>query len=306
MRLSFIDDAGNEETLISAPAAEYVPPPPTEVAVTAEPIVLESTTADYFVLYASHTLDGMTVWDPVQVTLGEEGTTTLAENVAPLPVDRYRAEKYLVADPGDVDGDCIDDITELGAPATMNPVNPNGAIDIGHGTTAIPDQETFDALSSKGQTATRHLIKFVVVGIDTERPSVYFQNTRRYGSHAKFLNALGIDRQRVNYRGLLFYMPNLQTPDGSDVAYHYSTGVGKSFNLSERIYTLMAAHVPLAASNLGLFIQNEVLHKIQAELPQYQASRLKVVFTHDIRGQSAFLALNRGGRVRSAAEPGAG
>ena len=99
MRLSFIDDAGNEETLISAPAAEYVPPPPTEVAVTAEPIVLESTTADYFVLYASHTLDGRTVWDPVQVTLGEEGTTTLAENVAPLPVDRYRAEKYLVADP---------------------------------------------------------------------------------------------------------------------------------------------------------------------------------------------------------------
>ena len=294
VRLSFIDDAGNEETLISAPAAEYVPPPPTEVAVTAEPIVLESTTADYFVLYASHTLDGMTVWDPVQVTLGEEGTTTLAENVAPLPVDRYRAEKYLVADPGDVDGDCIDDITELGAPATMNPVNPNGAIDIRHGTTAIPDQETFDALFLKGQSATRHLIKFVVVDIDTERPSVYFLNTRRYGYHGKFLNALGIDRQRVNHHGLLFYMPNLQTPDGSDVAYHYSTGVGKSFNSSERIYTLMAAHVPLAASNLGLFIRNEELHKIQTELPQYQASRLKVVFTHDIRGQSAFLALNRG------------
>ena len=296
VRLSFIDDTGNEETLISAPAAEYVPPPPTEVAVTAEPIVLESTTADYFVLYASHTLNGATVWDPVLVTLGEEGTTTLAENVAPLPVDRYRAEKYLVADPGDVDGDCIDDITELGAPATMNPVNPNGAVDIRHGTTAIPDRETYDALSSKEQSATRHLIKFVVVGIDTERPSVYFQNTRRYGSHAKFLNALGIDRQRVNYRGLLFYMPNLQTPDGSDVAYHYSTLERESFNISisERIYTLMAAHVPVAAGNLGLFIRNEVLHKIQAELPQYQASRLKVVFTHDIRGQSAFLALNRG------------
>ena len=292
VQLSFVDDAGNQETLISAPAAEYVPPPPTEVAVAAEPIVLESTTADYFVLYASHTLDGTTVWDPVQVTLGQEGTTTLAENLAPLPVDRYRAEKYLVADPGDVDSDCIDDITELGAPATMNPVNPNGAIDIRHGATAIPDQETFDALSLK--LGRRHVIKFVVVDIDTERPRIYFMNTRRYGFHGRFLNALGVDRQRVNYHGSLFYLPDLQTPDGSSVDYHYTTGVGRGFNGAERVHTLMAAHVPLATSNLGVFIRNEVLHKIQAELPLYQASRLKIVFTHHVQGQSDFLALNQG------------
>ena len=292
VQLSFVDDAGNQETLISAPAAEYVPPPPTEVAVAAEPIVLESTTADYFVLYASHTLDGTTVWDPVQVTLGQEGTTTLAENLAPLPVDRYRAEKYLVADPGDVDSDCIDDITELGAPATMNPVNPNGAIDIRHGATAIPDQETFDALSLK--PGRRHVIKFVVVDIDTERPRIYFMNTKRYGFHGRFLNALGVDRQRVNYHGSLFYLPDLQTPDGSSVDYHYTTGVGRGFNGAERVHTLMAAHVPLATSNLGVFIRNEVLHKIQAELPLYQASRLKIVFTHQVQGQSDFLALNQG------------
>ena len=56
----------------------------------------------------------------------------------------------------------------------------------------------------------------------------------------------------------------------------------------------MAAHVPLATSNLGVFIRNEVLHKIQAELPLYQASRLKIVFTHHVQGQSDFLALNQG------------
>ena len=88
-------------------------PTPTEVTVTAVPIVVESTTADYFVLYASHEVDGETVWYPVKVALGGEGTTTLAENVAALPVDRYRVEKYSVADPADVDGDCKDDITEL-------------------------------------------------------------------------------------------------------------------------------------------------------------------------------------------------
>ena len=90
-------------------------PVPVEVAVTAVPIVVASTTDDYFVLYVKHDVDGTEVEIPVAVTLGETGTTTLSENVATLPKERYRVEKYLVADPADVDGDCIDDITELNA-----------------------------------------------------------------------------------------------------------------------------------------------------------------------------------------------
>ena len=56
---------------------------------TAVPIVVEFTTADYFVLYVRHDLDaGATVELPDAVTLGEEGTTTLAENVEALPAER--------------------------------------------------------------------------------------------------------------------------------------------------------------------------------------------------------------------------
>ena len=65
-------------------------------------------------LYGRHELDAdTTVEIPVAVTLGQAGTTTLAENVSALPKERYRVEKFLIADPADVDGDCIDDITEL-------------------------------------------------------------------------------------------------------------------------------------------------------------------------------------------------
>ena len=79
----------------------------------AVPTVVASTTADYFVLYVKHDVDGTEVELPVLVKLGGAGTTTLAGDVAALPKERYRVEKYLVADPADVDGDCIDDITEL-------------------------------------------------------------------------------------------------------------------------------------------------------------------------------------------------
>ena len=55
---------------------------PTAVAVTDVPIVVPSTTDDYFVLYVSHEMDADTTVElPVLVKRGTAGTTTLAENV---------------------------------------------------------------------------------------------------------------------------------------------------------------------------------------------------------------------------------
>ena len=64
----------------------------------------------------------------VAVTLGEAGPTTLAENVVALPKERYRVEEYIMAEPADVDGICIDDIAELGDLASLSPVKPAPAI----------------------------------------------------------------------------------------------------------------------------------------------------------------------------------
>ena len=125
-------------------------PTPTAVAVTAVPIVVASTAAEYFVLYVSHEVGGTMVEIPVLVKHGAAGTTMLAENVEALPKERYRVEKYLVADPADVDGDCIDDISELADPVGMNPVNPAAAIEFSDGVVVVPDRETFEGLSYQG------------------------------------------------------------------------------------------------------------------------------------------------------------
>ena len=131
VRVSFIDDAGFAESLTSV-STTIVPPPatcpgsdsaptPTAVEVGAVPIVVESTAEEYFVLYVRQELDtGATVEIPVSVTLGQDGTTTLTEQLPALPSERYRVEGYLVAEPADVDGDCIDDVTELADPVGMN------------------------------------------------------------------------------------------------------------------------------------------------------------------------------------------
>ena len=65
-------------------------PTATEVAVSSVPIVVSSTTSDYFVLFAS--VAGREY--PVQVKRGESGTTILEENIKALPASDYRVEKY--------------------------------------------------------------------------------------------------------------------------------------------------------------------------------------------------------------------
>ena len=164
VRVSFTDDAGNDESLTSAPFGTLLPAPPGDcpgggydptpvdvavgaasVLVDSTAIVVDSTTGDYFVLYVRPDLDGDREI-VASVTLGQEGTTVLTEPLSPLPREHYRVEKYLVAEPADVDGDCIDDITELEDPVGMNPVNPAPAVPFDDGVVAVPDRGTFETI----------------------------------------------------------------------------------------------------------------------------------------------------------------
>ena len=265
-------------------------PTPTAVDVTAVPIVVESTTDDYFVLYVSHDVDGTEVELPVLVKRGSAGSTTLAENVEALPKERYRVEKYLVADPADVDGDCIDDITELGDLGNMNPVNSAAAIELSDGAVVILDTQTYDALAVGGY------FKFGLIGIDTDQPSVYFINTKTHPTHQTFLDDRSINRQRV-ILGAILYRQNLVAPDGSQGVYHYSLNTlpyRHSFSLMERTHTLLAASMPLLEDNLALYVRNRQLPDIQSDLPLYRESRINLVFDGDFYSGIDFLALNPG------------
>ena len=105
--------------------------------------------------------------------------------MAPLPRERYRVEKYLVSDPADVDGDCVDDIAELRDAAGMNPVNP-AAMEPSDGVVAIPDHATFERLDYQ------QVLKFVLVDMDTDRPHLYFVNATTHPLHQGVLGCLGL------------------------------------------------------------------------------------------------------------------
>ena len=67
-----------------------------------------------------------------------------------------------------------------------------------------------------------------------------------------------------------------------------------SFNFVKRVYTLLAASMPLLQDNLVLYMRTDLLPQYQSDLPLYRASRIPLVFNADIYPEVSFLALNPG------------
>ena len=279
-------------------------PTPTAVTVTALPIVVTSTVADYFVLYVQHDLNaGITLELPVSVTLGEAGTTTLAENVAALPSERYRVEKYLVADPGDVDGDCIDDLTELADIGAMDPVNPAAAIANKHGTVAIPDLDEFQRLSYQGQNigSDPHLfnlefVKFWLLDMNTDNPRVYFINTQRHRYHSWFWYATLFSYDN-RMKGEIVSHPNLVAPDGTMGVYRFEflPDDNYSFKAVDYAYTALTASMPFLENNLAYYpMPPRALRRYHTEQALYDASRMNVLLEEDVYPDVDFIPLNLG------------
>ena len=274
--------------------------------------MVESTIKKYYVLYVLHHLDSRTAVEiPVSVTLGQAGTTTLAEQLWPLPADRYRVEEYLVAEPGDVDGDCIDDVTELAELGAMNPLNPGQAVRLVDGAVAVPDRETFEALSYHGPDSwtETHLIdleyvKVTLFGMATDRPVVYYQNTETHRAHHPFgyviepwiqqnLAFLGGDSVRMD--AVIVYHPNVVAPDGSLGVYRFEFQPQGNYSFDAVAYAheILAASMPLLEGNLMYYpIPGPALQRYHEERALYDESRIRVLLEEDIFPDVDFIALN--------------
>ena len=316
VRVSFYDDRGSLEALtsqrtvkvsvVACTVGEHAPAA-TAVEVQAVPAIVESTTEEYFVLYVRPALDSDREF-PVSVTLGEDGTTTLTEQLSPLPKEHYRVEKFLIADPADLDNDCIDDITELGDPVGMNPMNPARAVPFRDGAVAIPDRETFEALSYKGRDVPYHprlqdleFVKFYIIGVATDNMGIYFMNTENHRIHPDFGDAIGLWDDPLWGQGYMggeiIYHPNVVAPDGSLGVYLYQFQPMDVYPFGDvaRSYEVLAVSMPLLDDNLAYYpMPRRALPLYHRERALYDDSRINVVLREDILPDVPFLPLNVG------------
>ena len=317
VRVSFVDDRNNAESLTSvathrvglvACAVGDGQSTATEITVEDVPVTVESTTDDYFVLYVRPDLHSSREI-PVSLTLGQESATTLTDRLSPLPAEHYRVEQYLIADPGDVDGDCVDDITELADPVGMNPLNPAPAIGLADGAVAIPDHATFEALSYQHNLARDsniHLagleyVNFWVAGTSTSNPVIYFINTERWRVHWSFAFDVRLEKHPLFRKGWMkgeiVFHPNVVAPDGSLGVYRYGfdSSYAFSYEAISSVHELLAASMPLLDNNLAYYLRHPVAIRLYGEeQAQYDASRVNLLFKDDILPDVDFIPLNLG------------
>ena len=285
----------------------WVAPTPTVLAVTSVPITVSSTEDDYFVLYIKHDRGSGTIVNvPVSVTRGESGTTTLPDNLAPLAADKYRVEKYLVSHPGDIDGDCVDDITELNNFGRHNPTNPAKAVPPERGSVALKDRAAFEKLSYQGDgVADRWLryvefVKFNVANIDTDQPKVWFQNTDVYRAHWSFLWAALQDVVNCCWsgeaKGDLIYYPNGVAPDGSLGVYLWEFQSYNSFAFREVsiVHETLATAMPFLKGKLVYypFVSERATTKYNQQKALYDASRVDIMSEDDIPLDTTYIVYN--------------
>ena len=287
--------------------AGWVAPTPTVIPVTSVPITVSSTEDDYFVLHIKHDRGSGTVVNaPVSVTRGESGATTLPDNLAPLAADKYRVEKYLVSHPADIDGDCVDDITELNNLGRHNPTNPAKAVPAERGSVALKDRAAFTKLSYQGDgVADRWLryvefVKFNIANIDTEQPKLWFQNTDIYRSHWSFLWAALQDEVNCCWsgeaKGDLIYYPNGIAPDGSLGVYLWEFQSYNSFAFREVsiVHETLASAMPFLKGKLVYypFVSEHATTKYNQQKALYDASRVDIMSEDDIPLDTTYIVYN--------------
>ena len=255
---------------------------PTAVEVTAVPIVVTSTADEYFVLYVSHDVEGTELDLPVLVKRGSAGSTTLAENVEALPAERYSVEKYLVADPADMDMDCLDDLAD---PSPLNHSH-RFELDPEDGAMMIANLARFEELANAG------VVKFVLVELASSTPEIYFQNTEKYFRHTEFAALLGIDDGNTIWAPAeIKYDPNILL-NGDEGVYYYTLNRDYTSSQIERIHTLLAANLPVVDHNLAY--SPWWVYGLPSDWVHVENPRIPVVDDGIIFRDVSFSALNAG------------
>ena len=255
-------------------------------------VQIESSAANYYGLFVRPDHQTGDEW-LVSLTPGQEGSTILTEPLAAFSADNYRVVQYANSSPADSDGDGIDDLQEIQDLGTLSPLNSAFAIAINDGAAAIPDRSLFETLSYQGldvlidvHLTNLEFVKFHLLGMDTDQPSVYFMNTDTHRAHRRFANTIGIPNAGAGQmRGEIVYHADIVAASGVTGVYRFEfePNDSYSFELVQAAYEVLAANMTVLENNLAYYpMPAAALPLYQTEKALYDASRVSILLDEHI------------------------
>ncbi len=225
------------------------------------------------------------------MTMGVNGTMVISEPAAAYPLANYTITEHDVANPDDIDGDGIDDVTEFNNMPTDAPINFADPIAFVDGATSIPDAQTFLDLATVNNVSWAPFldgqlyVKFGILDRDTPQPKIYFINSNTYTIHANFFSGIGATVIGDDGSGEIVFNPNDILPNGiiGSYSFNFSFGDAMDFEATQRTYELLVANMPFLQNNMNHFIgqADENIHNTQFAA-DFVGSRIGVVLESDV------------------------
>lgn len=191
------------------------------------------------------------------------------------------------------------------------------------GTTLIPDRATFENLASRddvpGALGVRE-VKFVILGVDTDQPKLFFMNSKTHPLHYYFIrDVLGIGLSVAEFNPLTYFTKNRKFLVGTVLAHDsftlpngnpglYAVEFWPTDPVDAR-YTILAFNLvydamPFAREELAFHPTGGAQEDLFAEqAEQYAAQNINTVSSHEIFSHIAYSPLNLGvgfGKLRIA------
>ncbi|MGB0770540.1 MAG: PEP/pyruvate-binding domain-containing protein [Flavobacteriaceae bacterium] len=242
----------------------------------------------YYILHAQHS---PTYNWATSMTIGVDGTMVITEPAGAYPLENYSISEHDIASPDDYDGDGIDDLTEFNNMPTDAPFNFAAPIDFIHGSTSIPDAETFMDLATVQNVGwapfldDQLYVKFGILDRDTPEPKVYFINSNTYIIHASFWSGIGASVTGDDSSGEIVFNPNDILPNGSigSYSFNFSFGDAYDFEATQRTYELLVASMPFLQNNMNHFIgQSSENNHLNNYAEDFEGSRIEVALESDV------------------------
>ena len=270
-------------------SAQTVPIDNYSVSPSGQPqLSIQAEAGKYYILHAQHNAS----WNwPVSMTMGVDGTMIITEPCGAYPLENYSITEHDVANPDDVDGDGIDDITEYNNMPTDGPLNYAPAVDFIDGTTSIPDPQTFQDLATVNNVGwapfldDQLYVKFGILNRDTDQPQVYFINSNTHVIHAGFWGAIGASVGGDDGSGEIVFNPNEIGPGGvvGTYSFNFSFGNAYDFEATQRTFELLAANMPFLQDNMDHFIgQSDEDDHLDNYASEFVGTRIEVALESEV------------------------
>ena len=252
----------------------------------------------YYILEAEHGSDFE--W-PASMTMGSDGTMVISAPCAAYPLEQYSVWEYDLANPSDIDGDGIDDVSEYDAMPTDAPLNYAEAVDLNDGTTSIPDAETFMTLAVVNNVGwapfldDQLYVKFGILNRDGPNPEVYFINSNTHTVHPAFWAAIDAEVIGDDSSGEIVFHPTQINPNGviGGYSFNFSFGDAYDFEATQRTYHLLMANMPFLQNNMNHFIgeadEDEYLNEY---VDDYEGSGIEVVLESEVYADVDYIPLH--------------